>query len=668
MDNTSISIKKILLNATLAANLDTLKVFLPPIYQMFKDYTPVDAGVVINDEGNIDLYNEKQFIYDGNPAGFAKEQVKEFIENPLYFNLQLEEIAEGNFLYDHMRVLKAIQTKREKEVTSTPIFNENRLDFVCMIGIGLGYQIEELLVQKQVQNLYLCEPSKDIFYAMLHCIELRPIFEHCINNGGEVTINTGSDYGHMVDGINHVLRRIGRFYLPRFYVYKHYNSATTDNFIEQLEKLGYRLAFGFGFMEDEIIGVRHTLANLKLGYKVCKKQSEFTNNEPSRPVFIVANGPSLDFSLKFLKENQDNIIIVSCGTTLRSLLKHNIKPDIHVEMERPVELLPFIEEVEQQQKDSSIKLKDIQIIALNTVYPEVLKKFKKPLILTKLNDAGAEFIEFLDVDNIYTRPAHSNPTCPNTATALIVALGFKEIYFIGTDFGYISNDYHHSKDSIYYAENFKGETKDQVEARMGQDIQRKGNFSEFVFSNNIFDSSRHQIEKLLSLNLDITAYNCADGALIKHTKPTRLEDIELIDNNLSKEFFLEKLLVDAFDKKVFTEKKLDKSIKNSHYILNVTLDQLMLIIDTEVNSREELVDLFIRQHNLLRHLLSRNEYKFNYWLIQGTFQYLQTYIMNNCYHYADLDQRNEFMNYCLNEFKQHLTSLKNKLVNMYNYV
>lgn len=650
-----------LLNTTLKANLDVLKIFTPVIYEMFKSYNPVGSGVVIDDEGNIDLYNEKKFIYGGNPADFAKEQVKEFIENPMYYNLKLEEIDERNMLYDHMRVLKGIETKREKEVTTTPIFNENRLDFVCMIGIGLGYQIEELLVQKQVQNLYLCEPSKDIFYAMLHCIELRPIFEHCINNGGEVIINTGNDYANMVDGINQVLRRIGRFYLPRFYIYKHYNSATTDNFIEQLKKIGHSFAFGFGFMEDEIIGFRHTLANLKLGYKVCKKQSEFTNNEPSRPVFIVANGPSLDFSLKFLKENQNNIIIVSCGTTLRALLKHNIKPDIHVEMERPVELLPFIEEVEQQQKDSSIKLKDIQIIAFNTVYPEVLKKFKKPLILTKSNDAGAEFIEYLDVDNIYTRPAHSNPTCPNTATALIVALGFKKIYFIGTDFGYISNKYHHSKDSIYYAENFEGQVKDEVEASMGQDIRHNGNFREFVFSNSIYDCSREQVEKLLSINSDITAYNCADGALIKHAKPTRLEDIELIDNNLTKELFLEKLLVDAFDKKVFTEKQLDKSIKQTLHVLNVTLDQLILIIDTEVNSREELVDLFIRQHNLLRHLSIRNEYKFNYWLIQGTFQYLQTYIMNNCYMYQDLLARNDFMNYCLKEFKKHLIFLRQKI-------
>lgn len=654
-----------LLNATLTANLDTLKLYIPQIYDIFKDYNPLSSGVVIDDEGNIDLYNNKQYVYSGNSQGFAKEQVARFIKDPLFFNLESEKNCDSKILYDHERVLKAIDTKREREVTSSPIFNEKRLDFICMMGVGLGYQIEELLSQKQVQHLYLCEPSKDVFYAMLHCIELRPIFEHCFANGGGITINTGNNYDDMLNGINDVLKRVGRFYLPRFYVYKHYDSVTTDNFISKLKDIGYRLTFGWGFMEDEIIGFSHTLENLKHGYKVCKKQSEFTNSEPNRPVFIVANGPSLDFSLAFLKENQHDIIIVSCGTTLRVLLKHNIKPDLHIEMERPVEILPFIEEIEQQQKNSDIKLKDIQIVTLNTVYPEILKKFKTPLLLNKLNDAGGEFIETLDALNVYARPAHSNPTCPNTAAALIISLGFKEIYFIGTDFGYVSNDYHHSKDSIYYDENFKSQVKEEMDASMNHGIQRQGNFRELVFSNQIFDSSRKQIEYLLSINLDVNAYNCADGALIRHAKPMRIDKIKLPISSQSKDVFLEVLLSDSFDNKAFTRESMDRNIKQILYVLKVTLDQLMLIINKEVNSREELADLFSAQHELLKQLLTRSEYKFNYWMIQGTFQYLQTYIMNNSFMYDDLTKRNEFMNHSLLLFRKHVDFLYQELVKQF---
>jgi hypothetical protein len=337
-------------------------------------------------------------------------------------------------------------------------------------------------------------------------------------------------------------------------------------------------------------------------------------------------------------------------------------------MERPVELLPIIEEIEKQQESSSLKLKDIQIVTLNTVYPEILKKFKTPLLLNKLNDAGGEFIEAMDVLNVYAKPAHSNPTCPNTAAALIISLGFKEIYFIGTDFGYISKKHHHAKDSIYYDEEFRITGIDQagIDCYMTENMKRKGNFRQFVYSTEVFDSSRKQIEFLLSENLDVNAYNCADGASIIHTKPMRMENIELNKSSRNKELNLEILLEDAFDNEAFTTKKFDNHIKKTFHVLKVTLDQLMLIVNKKVNSREELADLFSAQDKLLSQLLTREEYKFNYWMIQGTFKYLQTYIMSNSFMYEDLIKRNEFMNHCLDIFRRHVDFLFIELTNSTN--
>jgi hypothetical protein len=648
-----------LLNATLTANLDTLKFYIPGIFEAFKNYTPTNSGVVLDDDGNIDLYNNEQYVYKGQPEQFSREQVSAFLQNPLYFNLQMPDIIDESILYNHQRVLNEISKKRKKETMNEGSFGEDRLDFVCMTGAGLGYQIQALFEQKKVLHFLLCEPSKDIFYAMLHCIELRPIFEHCIANGGSFNITIGNTDVDMFNKINDILIKHGRFYLARFYFYKHYDSTTNDASLTLLKRIGYRLAFGWGFMEDEIIGFRHTLANLQLGYKVCKKELEFTNKEPNRPVFIVANGPSLDFSLKFLKENQNNIIIVSCGTTLRSLLKNNIKPDIHIEMERPVEMLSVMEELEKQQENSNLKLNDIQIIALNTVYPEILKKFKSPLLLSKANDAGGKYIQQLDKLNVYVAPEHSNPTCPNSAMALITSLGFKEIYLIGTDFGYVSNKHHHSKDSLYYDKKFRAKAKnnDGIDASMTQDIQRKGNFREFVFSTEVFDSSRMGIEMLLLKKTDINTYNCADGALIAYTKPLPIQDIKLSDNAICKEVFLSQLLNSAFDNKAFTEKKLTRMTDKTFKVLKVTLEQLMLIINKKVNSREELADLFSAQHQLLIQLEAREEYQFNYWMIQGTFKYLQTYIMCNCLFYTDAVKRTQFINFSLKMFREHIDFL-----------
>jgi hypothetical protein len=92
----------------------------------------------------------------------------------------------------------------------------------------------------------------------------------------------------------------------------------------------------------------------------------------------------------------------------------------------------------------------------------------------------------------------------------------------------------------------------------------------------------------------------------------------------------------------------------------------MLIIDTKVNSREELASLFTKQHNLLNGIALREEYKVNYILLQGSINYFQNNIMLNCYYYENLEERNIYINYCLALFKEHMEYLYLKLLKTYN--
>lgn len=670
-DTSPFSLEKMILSATLQANLDTLKVYVPALYQQFKNYIPQNTWVVIDDNGNPNLFNNDKCVYEKDAREFCCEQVAQFIQKPEVYALEIPVEASSFELYEHSRVLSEIAEKRRAEnpVRYRHYMNEERLDLVFMLGLGLGYQVEELIKQKKIQNLLLCEPSRDVFYAMLHCIELKPIIEHCKSLGGTVSFTIGGHALEPVNAIHQFFQSKGHAYLGRFYAFQHYESDTNAETMKQLKALGYRLLFGWGFMEDEIIGFRHTLANIKSGYRVCKTKNEFTNRSSNRPVFIAANGPSIDYSMDFLRENQNEIIIISCGTTLKALLKNNITPDIHVEMERPKSLVKYIEGVEQQQEKSQVKLKDIQLVALNTVHPEVLEKFKSPLLLIKNADVGGVFLESIDKQGLYAITQYPNPTCVNTAMELVTLLGFKEIYLVGTDFGYVSTEHHHSKDSVYYDNDY--DFKDVTAAGMTDDLSRKGNFRESVLTNSIYDSTRINIEFLLSKNTSVNVYNTADGAYINLTKSKKITDIKLnesYESYESKKHFLNELLFSAFDNRQFNKVNIDKKIQNNFYVLKVTLEQFILKMDKEVTSREELSDIFADQYSLLKELRERDDYKFNYWLIQGTFRYYQSLIMSHSYFYGDLGERNEFMNFCLTLFKEHLEYLYQELTTTYNKI
>ena len=40
---------------------------------LFKDYTPSDTGVAIDEMGNANLFNNNEFVYQDEPREFAKQ-------------------------------------------------------------------------------------------------------------------------------------------------------------------------------------------------------------------------------------------------------------------------------------------------------------------------------------------------------------------------------------------------------------------------------------------------------------------------------------------------------------------------------------------------------------------------------------------------------------------
>ena len=139
-----------ILTATLQANLDTLKVYVPNVYQKFKNYTPENSWVIIDEDGNPNLFNNDKCVYE-NAREFCREQVKQYIAMPDVCAIDLTVPIEHVENFEHTRVLDKIQKKMKAEnpINYRHNMNEERLDLLFMLGTGLGYQIEELCQQKK---------------------------------------------------------------------------------------------------------------------------------------------------------------------------------------------------------------------------------------------------------------------------------------------------------------------------------------------------------------------------------------------------------------------------------------------------------------------------------------------------------------------------------------
>ena len=641
-----------LLRATFLTNMAVLKKFMPEIYEFYQNYSPKRAKLTFDHNGEVNMVSEGALVYADHAKENSYKQAEAFYEEPRLFSYSLSK--DGNGIFEHEEALNRIYEKREKEKPDSKynlLKHENHMDLLTMIGVGLGFHIERLFQLCDVRCFYLYEPDPDCFYCAMHCIDFGPLIEKCFSLGGAFTIKLGGNANQYVNGLNTFLTSHGFSNIARFFNYRHYRSEATDETFKRIYELAYRYSSGWGFFEDEIISINHTIENVNAGFPIILGKDYFNNELSQQPVFIVGNGPSLDETITYIKSNENNAIIFSCGTALKPILDSGITPDFHIEMERTAELYDWVDQIGHKDK-----LKQINIIALNTVYTKILKLFKKAYLLSKPKDGGMDFLyEYID-ESKYPPVDACNPTVSNAATAAAVYLGFKTMYLFGVDYGWVDEEHHHSKGSIYYQKGSVGE-RDKMKA----DMKVASNFEDEVSTTQHFDNSKASLEILLENNPNITCFNCSNGASIQLTKPLKYNDIPELASIESKAELLDNLLKNAFSNKELENLDLNNLFEGKLKQLKHILEMAVGVTSVKINSRLHLTQLFANQFKYIASFKTNKETYVLYRFLQGSVNYFQANIMTNAYCYKDQKEQLAYINYALDIYHSHLFWLFEKL-------
>ena len=647
-----------LLRATFLNNMAVLRKHMPEIFEFYQNYTPTRTKLTFDHNGEVNMIDDGSLVYEEHAKENSYKQAELFVKEPRLFSYSLN-FGDNNINFEHERVLQKLYKKREEEVQKTGfnIFDvEKNVDLLTMIGVGLGFHIERIFQLCDVRLFYLYEPDPDCFYCALHCIDFGPLIEHCFARGGAFTIRLGGNANQYVNGLNAVLIEQGYFNIARFYNYRHYRSKATDETFQKIYELAYRLSNGWGFFEDEIISVIHTLSNAKESFPFLKNNKSFENPLEGRPVFIIGNGPSFDETIEYLRSNVVNAVVFSCGSALKSILDAGIIPDFHIEMERTAALYKWVDSVGHKET-----LKKINIITLNTVFTDILKLFKNAYILPKPKDGGMDFLyEFLDEEK-YPPVYSCNPTVTNAATAAAIYMGFKELYLFGVDYGYIDEERHHSQGSLYYQKGSHVEQK-----KMSGDMKVAGNFVDTVFTKHHFDNSRASLEILLEQRPEITCYNCSNGAKIHLTKSIRCEDLDAFSEIEDKKEAIIKLLSIGFSFTGLEGINLKKEFENKLVLLKEAITNIITITSEEIHSRRELTQILSKQYKYTKALKDHGDTQVIYRFLQGTVNYFQSNIMTNVYCYQDTVEQKKYINHSLEVYHNHLNWLYDELASSYN--
>ncbi len=542
------------LEITFKRNMAAFQKISPQIYNQYIQYQPQELKLIYTEEGYLNLVNFKlnnKPVYNGNPKEFCHEQFQHFKHRPTLSNIKFAKTKISNQDHIHPRVInkmvdfyKSLETEQNKNC-DVPI------GFMLVTGCGLGYHIEQMVHELDIHNLCIFDPHKDSFYASLHVIDWLPILQKMTSKGRMLKLFIGVEPKDAMADMKLLSNKIGLFNFVYTFVFRHFNSKKETEFYTLYRKEFHLAATGVGFYDDEQISLAHTIYNINKNYKFLAYSDLTINNVP---VFLIGNGPSLDTHIDYIKKNQDNAIVITCGTALSSLAKTGIKPDFHIEMERSAITPSYI-----KHGTTPEYRKGITLICLNTAAPQMTALFDDVCLGVKPNDLGSQLLSQTYPDKTPAKLMLCNPTVTNAGLSAAITLGFRQLIFLGIDLGMPTDSEHHSSLSIYHDINKK--KKNEKDQTISKNYDTEGNFGQTVKTNPILHASKNNMEILLRQaqrqGIDMSILNPNNGALIQETTPIQPCDLPTFNHlEEDKKIIIKKIKTQymvRYEKKIITE-------------------------------------------------------------------------------------------------------------------
>jgi len=458
-------------------------------------------------------------IYKPNATDYCKGQIRRFLDSPRQINLP-DHLSCGENRSNLAAVIAAHISGMDYARYGRQPAHFDSVAALVSFGLGLGVHVEDLYAGLPCRDLIILEPEFEFFFASLNAVDWVPIVERVNGRKGAIYFLFEKDPRLAFDALSMFLRDRSYGLIEGSYLFDHYKHESFPAVVSRLYESGANLLSYNGWVEDEVTHVVNHTENAARNVRkllTTSGSNEIDAGTAGRTAVVVGSGPSLNDTIRLIKNKRDKIILFSAGTSLGALLKAGLKPDFHCELEN-VDVVP---DIIGNLKDR-FDLSGITLVASTTVDPNVPALFDDCLFFLREGDgllwALADPFEQIQL---------VGPSGVNTAVTIASTLGYQRIFLFGADFGvpfegpkYASGVAYENIDKINVVRKKKGKSitaaGGSIQSSMNREIS--GNASDPVRSNDTLIGMLHRLEGTMrALNID--AYTVGNGAAIAGSKP-----------------------------------------------------------------------------------------------------------------------------------------------------
>lgn len=500
-----------------AANIEAIRRQLPQMAKQLEGYKPLSTIVQLdNGEPDVDFRGVK--LYGGQGArSYARIQLDRYWANPVS---AVQTPPRPDTVDPHASpfVFEYLKHIAENDITLLTMPSSPKTYFSVVFGVGLAPHLEEIYEKTRCNYLLLVEPNFEFLYQSLYEFDWAGFLKRLTDNGSKIQFVISDT----PEGISKTIRTTIRSHNPVGFdhtaLFTHYPNAVFENAKKLLREVDMPvMLMGLGFFEDELHMISQSYRNLMSGKQRIVHDRRDANI--TMPVFIIGNGPSLDQHLSFIRDHQDQAVIIGGGTAIDPLLEKGIKPDFIILLERDLTLLPLHEKTAAKFDHSEMCL-----VASTTIAPGIADLFGDTIYFFRPGLSSLPTFMTHQSQRLY----NPDPDVTNGGLAFAQQMGFRNFYFFGVDVGAKNPSHHHSKHSIYS----RGRKYKHANAFT---IPVPGNFGGQVYTTSMLQWTRDSMaNSIRTFGSGRSYFNCSDGAMIDGAKPLHVDSVRVPEAKMPK--------------------------------------------------------------------------------------------------------------------------------------
>jgi hypothetical protein len=535
-----------------------------------------------------------------------------------------------------------------------PGFGKRRLPIAVVFGSGFGWHLDRLVDDYEMRHLIIADTDIERLNLSLYFTDWVALEQRFSDRGGIwISWLFETEPKQLADKLIVLLYK----HWPPYFLqgvglfFNDYDSDIVSDTRDSLKGDLWKLYRGWGFLDDELLGLRHCLQNMQKGIPLCTRKADIPEDAVA---FVVGAGPSFDTLLPLLRENQHRAVVISCGSAIYALARAGIRPDFHVEIERTH--VTFVSLLSDSIKDI---LRDVPFVASSIVDPEAFSLSDTPLMVIKDLDMGAALIDFDRQYPIF----RTNPTVTNGGLDMVLRLGFKRAYLFGVDLGFRDPNYHHSRESQYYTgDNTEPDYQKYIDITHEQHqtgLSVEGNFSEGILSTEFFIHSRDAMAISINEHSAAQVFNLNDGARIKGSIPLHPEEFCISSRPESKSLAIEAMMTaftSDYDRNV--PEKLDYLAEQ----LDAVIADLKLRFDAELKGKMAVFDRLSEMHEYF--FFQKHKEAQIFPLVRGSMLHMGRFLFDCVTLIPDDKDAVEFARYGFDLFLRFLVAAKQAMLEL----